>query len=51
MKPDYSSLELPDPPPDRPYILMNMVMSADGKVVNEGTEACIGSKTYHRLMR
>ena len=51
MKPDYSSLELPDPPPDRPYILMNMVMSADGKVVIEGTEAGIGSKTDQRLMR
>lgn len=30
---------------------MNMVMSADGKVVIEGTEAGIGSKTDQRLMR
>lgn len=51
MKPDYTALDLPEPPADRPYILMNMVMSADGKVVIEGTEAGIGSKTDQRLMR
>lgn len=50
-KPDYTSLDLPPPPPDRPYVLMNMVMSADGKVVIEGTEQGIGSKTDQRLMR
>ena len=50
-KPDYTSLELPPPPPGRPYVLMNMVMSADGKVVIEGTEQGIGSKTDQRLMR
>lgn len=51
VKPDYTSLDLPDPPPDRPYVLLNMVMSADGKVVIEGTEQGIGSKTDQRLMR
>ncbi|MEP6870748.1 MAG: dihydrofolate reductase family protein [Anaerolineaceae bacterium] len=51
MKPDYTALDLPEPPNDRPYVLMNMVMSADGKVVIEGTEAGIGSKTDQRLMR
>ncbi|MEO6398664.1 MAG: RibD family protein [Tepidiformaceae bacterium] len=51
MKPDYTALELPEPPEDRPYVLMNMVMSADGKVVIEGTEAGIGSKVDQRLMR
>jgi riboflavin biosynthesis pyrimidine reductase len=50
-KPDYTSLELPPPPPDRPYVLMNMVMSADGKVVIEGTEQGIGSKVDQGLMR
>jgi riboflavin biosynthesis pyrimidine reductase len=50
-KPDYSSLALPSPPADRPYVLMNMVMSADGKVVIEGTEQGIGSPTDQRLMR
>jgi len=50
-KPDYTSLELPPAPPDRPYVLVNMVMSADGKVVVEGTEQGIGSKVDQRLMR
>lgn len=49
--PDYTSLDLPPPPPDRPYVLVNMVMSADGKVVVEGTEQGIGSKADQRLMR
>lgn len=51
VKPDYTRLDLPEPPLDRPYVLLNMVMSADGKVVIEGTEAGIGSKTDQRLMR
>jgi 5-amino-6-(5-phosphoribosylamino)uracil reductase len=50
-KPDYTSLELPDPPRDRPYVLINMVSSVDGKVVIEGTEQGIGSKVDQRLMR
>ncbi|MGI8926820.1 MAG: RibD family protein [Tepidiformaceae bacterium] len=50
-KPDYTSLELPPPRADRPYILLNMVMSADGKVVIEGTEQGIGSKVDQALMR
>lgn len=50
-KPDYTDLDLPDPPPDRPYVLVNMVMSADGKVVIDGTEQGIGSTTDQRLMR
>ncbi len=49
--PDYSSLELPAPPDDRPYVLVNMVCSVDGKVVIEGTEQGIGSKVDQRLMR
>jgi 5-amino-6-(5-phosphoribosylamino)uracil reductase len=50
-KPDYTSLDLPPLPADRPYVLLNMVMSADGKVVVEGTEQGIGSKVDQRLMR
>ncbi len=50
-KPDYTALDLPAPPADRPYILLNMVMSIDGKVVVEGTEQGIGSKVDQRLMR
>lgn len=51
VKPDYTSLDLPEPPADRPYLLVNMVSSADGKAVIEGTEQGIGSKTDQRLMR
>jgi riboflavin biosynthesis pyrimidine reductase len=50
-KPDYVVLEFPDPPVDRPYIYTNMVMSADGKVVIEGTERGLGSLVDQRLMR
>ena len=49
--PDYSSLRFPDPPADRPYVVTNMVMSADGKVAVEGTERGLGSPTDQRLMR
>jgi len=50
-KPDYTVLDLPSAPTDRPYIMVNMVMSLDGKVVVEGTEQGIGSKVDQRLMR
>ena len=50
-KPDYVSLEFPDPPPDRPYVYTNMVMSADGKIVIEDTERGLGSAVDQRLMR
>ncbi len=50
-KPDYTSLELPGPYDDRPYVLLNMVMSVDGKVVIEETEQGIGSAVDQRLMR
>lgn len=51
LKPDYTSLELPPAPRDRPYILVNTVMSLDGKGVVEGTEEGIGSTVDQRLMR
>lgn len=50
-KPDYTSLELPDPPEDRPYVISNMVMSLDGTVVVEGTERGLGSAVDQALMR
>lgn len=50
-KPDYTTLDLPPAPAERPYILINMVMSMDGKVVVDGTEQGIGSKVDQRLMR
>lgn len=49
--PDYSALRFPDPPAHRPYVVTNMVMSADGKVTVEGTERGLGSPTDQRLMR
>lgn len=50
-RPDYTTLDLPAPPDDRPYVLINMVASVDGKVVIEETEQGIGSKVDQRLMR
>jgi len=50
-KPDYVSIEFPDPPAGRPYVYTNMVMSADGKVVIEDTERGLGSAVDQRLMR
>ncbi len=50
-KPDYTSLDLPAASADRPYVLINMVMSADGKIAVDGTEQGIGSKVDQRLMR
>jgi 2,5-diamino-6-(ribosylamino)-4(3H)-pyrimidinone 5'-phosphate reductase len=49
--PDYVGLEFPDPPPDRPYVLVNMVMSVDGKIVIEGNERGLGSPQDQHLMR
>jgi riboflavin biosynthesis pyrimidine reductase len=49
--PAYYLIELPDPPPDRPYVFVNMVMSADGRTVIEGTERGLGSEADQRLMR
>ncbi len=51
MKPDYTALEFPPARADRPYVIINMVMSVDGKVVIEDTEQGIGSKVDQRLMR
>ena len=48
---DYTALEFPDPPPDRPYTAINMVMSADGRTAVEGSERGLGSETDQRLMR
>ena len=50
-KPDYTTLEFPEPPDDRPYIVINMVMSLDGTVTVEGTERGLGSQLDQALMR
>ncbi len=51
VKPDYRCLDLPPPPGDRPYVLLNMVTSVDGKAVLDGSERGLGSKTDQGLMR
>jgi riboflavin biosynthesis pyrimidine reductase len=52
MQPDYTSLSFPLPAGlRRPYVITNMVMSADGKVVLGETEQGLGSATDQRLMR
>jgi riboflavin-specific deaminase-like protein len=43
--------ELPEPPEERPYVLLNMVTSVDGKAAVAGSAAPIGSDVDHRLMR
>ncbi|MDE2893025.1 MAG: dihydrofolate reductase family protein [Chloroflexota bacterium] len=48
---DYTALNFPDPPRDRPLVAINMVMSADGRTVVDGTERGLGSKLDQRLMR
>lgn len=48
---DYTALEFPDAPADRPYTAINMVMSADGRTTVEGSEHGLGSETDQRLMR
>lgn len=49
--PDYAALTLPAPPAERPYVLLNMVTSADGKITIEGTERGLGSPADQHLMR
>ena len=51
MKPDYTRIEFPPPPADRPYVLINMVISVDGKAVFEGSERGLGSRVDWHLMR
>lgn len=50
IKPDYTNLIFPDPPPQRPYIIVNMVMSTDGKVVVDRNEYGLSSPTDKQLL-
>lgn len=50
----YDSLEFPDPPQDRPYTLINMVATIDGKILSGERDEHVmdlGSKTDHATMR
>jgi 2,5-diamino-6-(ribosylamino)-4(3H)-pyrimidinone 5'-phosphate reductase len=51
VRPDYLTIEFPEPPEARPYVIVNMVMSADGKTVIEGNERGLGSPSDQFLMR
>ncbi|HEY8489009.1 MAG TPA: dihydrofolate reductase family protein [Thermaerobacter sp.] len=48
----YDDLDLPDGPPHRPYVLVNMVSTVDGKVTmgRGAIKEPIGSKVDHGLM-
>ena len=49
---DYTGLEFPAARVfDRPYVVVNMVSSLDGRSVIETTEAGLGSTLDRRLMR
>ena len=50
-KPDYTALEFPAAPADRPYVIVNMVASVDGKTVIAGTERGLGSAIDQQLLR
>ncbi|HYU19182.1 MAG TPA: dihydrofolate reductase family protein [Chloroflexota bacterium] len=47
----YAQLTLPDGPPERPYVVVNMVSTADGKTALGGRAAGIGSDLDRTLMR
>jgi 5-amino-6-(5-phosphoribosylamino)uracil reductase len=49
--PVYHSLDLPEPPPGRPYVILNMVMSVDGKAAIGRDERGMGSAADQHLMR
>ncbi len=47
----YRDLGWPEPPPDRPFVALNMVTTVDGAAALDHQAQPIGSATDHRLMR
>lgn len=47
----FEDLTVPDAPPDRPWIGLNMVTSLDGRAQRDGTADGIGDRADRRLMR
>lgn len=45
----YLNLTFPEPPAGRPYLLINMVASVDGKTTVDGSERGLGSEADKRL--
>lgn len=46
-----SSFQLPEPPPDRPLVAINMVTSIDGRAQLAGSAEGLGSRADRRLLR
>lgn len=50
----YADLQFPQPPPDRPYVFINMVTTIDGKILTGERDEPVmdlGSKVDHEAMR
>jgi riboflavin biosynthesis pyrimidine reductase len=47
----YLELDFPDPPPDRPWVGLNMVSSVDGRAEGAGVFDHLGTRPDRRLMR
>lgn len=50
----YRSLSFPEPPPDRPYVFLNMIATLDGKTVSGTRDECaigLGSDVDKATMR
>jgi riboflavin-specific deaminase-like protein len=48
----YADVSYADPPPDRPYVVLNFAITLDGQAtLGSRGAAAIGSETDHRLMR
>lgn len=46
-----ADFSLPEPPPGRPFVALNMVTSIDGRAQIDGTADGLGSRADRRLMR
>lgn len=50
----YAGINFPEPPPDRPYVFMNMVATIDGKTISGKRDEAVmdlGSEVDHKVMR
>ncbi len=47
----FAGFALPDPPPERPLVAINMVTSVDGRAQLNGSAEGLGSRADRRLMR
>ena len=47
----YGDLRFPEPPPERPYVALNMVSTVDGKITVDGRASGIGGQVDRLVMR